>query len=475
MSIEADTRAAWRRGELWWLLDQSQYEVYCEVRRWTAERLGLFGVLDCGRRWGKDTVSFVLAIEDAIRYPKMRIPYGAATQEAVKELLLPTAEWVLSTAPSDVRPEWVGSRGSFEFSNGSRIVVAGLDMHPNRLRGPHMDRGFLSEAGFVGNLRYVVESIFMQMMLGRPNAFLLLNSSAPVTSAHEFDAHFVPRAKSMGTYVFRTVEDSPRYTQRQLDELAAAVGGRESIAWRRESMGERITDPTRAIVPEFHLVKKEIVEARARPSHFDRYTVMDAGFVDLCAVLFAYVDFEDQVIVIEDELALSQANTREVARAIEAKERDLKWAPRATEQLRRYGDMDPRLIADLQTEHQLSFSLTRKDDRDAAIASMRVAIQQKQVRIHPRCKTLIAHCEHGVWNQARTQFERSDEAGLSHYDALAALVYLCRNVRLRRNPFPPLAAGVSVDTHFIRENASLTDEQRTFQHVWPARFARGRR
>jgi hypothetical protein len=469
-------RKLWRTGNLWWLLDEDQQRVYREVRQWQAERRGLFGVLDCGRRWGKDTVSFVLAIEDAIRHPGSRIPYGAATQEAVKELLLPTAQWVLSSAPSDLRPEWVASRGAFEFPNGSRIVVAGLDMHPDRLRGPHMDTGFLSESAFVENLRYTVDSIFLPMMLGRPNAFLLLNSSAPVTSAHAFDTHFVPTAKSMGTYVFRTVEDSPRYTSRELDELAKAVGGRDSIAWRREAMGERITDPTRAIIPEWHAVKNDVVEVRQRPDYFDRYVALDPGFVDLTAALFAYVDFRAQLLYIEDELALSQAHTGTIARAIVAKETDLKFGElHSTERLTRVSDVEKRLVADLQLEHGIQFHLTRKDDRDAALADLRLAIQSKRIRIHPRCVTLRAHLEHGVWAKSRKTFDRGDEDGLSHFDAIAALLYLWRNVDLTRNPYPALDPGISSVTHHIRPNAHVTAEQRRIQNLWPTRANRGRR
>ena len=465
---------AWRAGRLDWLLDEDQQRVYAEVRRWRAEKRGLFGVLDCGRRWGKDTVSWVIANEDALRTPNLRIPYGAATQEAVKELLLPTAHWVLETAPPELRPEWVASRGAFEFRNGSRIVVAGLDLHPDRLRGPHMDSGFLSEAGFVDNLRYVVDSIFLHMMLGRPDAFLLINSSAPVTAAHAFDTHFVPAAKSMGTYIFRTIEDSPRYTTAQLDELAKAVGGRDSIAWRREAMGERITDPTRAIVPEYHEVKDAIVEERERPAYFDRYVSMDPGFVDLTAVLFAYVDFKEQVLVVEDELALSQAHTRTIASAIKAKEEHLWPRIHATETLRRVSDVEKRLIADLNAEHGLAFGLTRKDERDVAIASLRVAIQARKIRIHPRCKTLRAHLEHAVWNKARTEFDRGDEDGLSHFDAVAALIYLWRNVDFRHNPFPALMPGITSETHHIRTGAHLTSEQRALKNLWPSRTRRAR-
>lgn len=475
-------RIAWRNGNLSWLLDEEQQRVYDEVRLWQAERRGLFGVLDCGRRFGKDTISFVLAVEDAIRNPGSRIPYGAATQEAVRELLLPTAEWVLASAPKAMRPVWAASRSAFEFPwHRSRIVIAGLDMHPDRLRGPFMDSGFISEAGFVGELQSTVTNIFMPMMLGREAPFLLLNSSAPTSAAHAFDEHFVPLAKAQGTYAFRTVEDSPRYTREQLAEMALAVGGFDSITWRREFMGERITDPTRAIIPEWHAVKDHVskggvVEERARPPYFDRYVAMDPGFVDLTAALFAYVDFGEQLLVIEDELALSQAHTGTIARELTRKEEELGWRElRSTERLARVSDVEKRLVADLQLEHGIQFHLTRKDDRDAALAALRLAIQQKRIRIHPRCVTLRAHLEHGVWNKARTQFDRGDEGGLSHFDALAALMYLWRNVDMKRNPYPALDPSITLVEHHIRPGAHLTQEQRRMQQLWPARANRGRR
>jgi hypothetical protein len=102
---------------------------------------------------------------------------------------------------------------------------------------------------------------------------------------------------------------------------------------------------------------------------------------------------------------------------------------------KRVSDVDLRLVTDLNELHQLRFVTTRKDNREAAINELRIRIQNKRIEIHPRCKNTIAHLDHAIWNKARTQFDRSGKFG--HFDALAALVYLDRNVDRNRNPMPP--------------------------------------
>ena len=80
-----------------------------------------------------------------------------------------------------------------------------------------------------------------------------------------------------------------------------------------------------------------------------------------------------------------------------------------------------------------------------------------------------------MWNKSLTDFDRGDEAGLSHYDAIAALLYLHRNVDMRHNPYPALAAHITSATHHVRPGARLTDEQRKLSQLWPARAKGGRR
>jgi hypothetical protein len=200
-----------------------------------------------------------------------------------------------------------------------------------------------------------------------------------------------------------------------------------------------------AIVPEFRDVEKEIVRAPEKiPTWRDCYVAMDPGWKDMTAVLFGYWDFDRQVLVVEDEVVAPRLNSHDVAAAVKIKETVL-WSksqrrgPDHTlrpQPFLRVSDNDPRLLYDLSTQHQLPFIATQKDEFNQQVNGLRIAIQQKKIQIHPRCRILVQHLKNGVWkNEARKQFAWEGGA-LGHFDAIAALIYLWRNVQPRRNPAP---------------------------------------
>jgi hypothetical protein len=58
----------------------------------------------------------------------------------------------------------------------------------------------------------------------------------------------------------------------------------------------------------------------------------------------------------------------------------------------------------------------------------------------------VAHLKYGIWNKSRTQFERSAEHG--HFDCVAALIYMVRNISEGKNPIPP-GFGQNLHEQFI--------------------------
>jgi hypothetical protein len=114
---------------------------------------------------------------------------------------------------------------------------------------------------------------------------------------------------------------------------------------------------------------------------------------------------------------------------------------------RRVADNDNQiLLQDLGTTEGLWFIPTTKDALEAMVNHLRLMFQDNRIVIHPRCKLLILTLGSALWNKRRDAFERSEATG--HADALAALVYLARNLDRHTNPFPPLY-GVDVANSFI--------------------------
>jgi hypothetical protein len=123
------------------------------------------------------------------------------------------------------------------------------------------------------------------------------------------------------------------------------------------------------------------------------------------------------------------------------------------------------LIQDLSITYGIPFVGTTKTDLDAMVNKVRVLVGAGKLIVHPRCTNLTGCLQNGHWNKARNQFDRSKLYG--HYDALAALVYLVRNLDTVTNPIPQLI-GIDPHTHWINNNSqrNLTQNQLKFKQAF---------
>jgi hypothetical protein len=447
--------AAWRGGHLAFLLTPSQQDSYSKIRKWESKGEGRVFALDTSRRWGKSVLCLVLAIEDALRYPGWRIVYCAPTHDQVKKITLPLVAQLTQTCPPQLIPDWVKSDGTFVFGNGSRIEIVGLDVRPDGARGTGVDKVILDEAGFFDNLEYLMVSIIYPQMLGRDHARVIGASTPPITPMHYWSKDVVADCINKNAHDRKTLDDADQYSHEEIEaEYARMPGGRGGVAARREYGAEHIADESMQIVPEFKDAEESIVRAVEPPVWRDCYVALDPGFHDLSAVLFGYWDFLEQKLVVEDEIAEPRLNSKELATAIKAKEAKL-WGnvrrrgsgssyDTKPQPYLRISDNDLRLIADLHHDHGLAFIPTQKDNLVAQVDQVRVAMQNGQILINPRCRKLVLHLKHGVWKKVGSMFGR--EGGeLGHFDTIAALVYLWRNVQKRRNPTPALERFVCGD------------------------------
>lgn len=453
---------AWSIGELAYKLTPTQRETHAKIRRWQRKQTDRVFALDSSRRWGKSALCLVLAVEDAMRNPGWRIVYCAPEYKMVTKLLLPLMAQLLIDCPPEMAPEWLKTEGLFRFPNGTRLELIGLDINPDGARGTGVDRVFLDEAAYFNNLEYLLQSVLYPQMLGRPHARIICASTPPISPSHYWSSELVVECISYGAHDRRTLEDADQYTVEEIEFFIQKAGGRKSTTCRREYFAEHVTDETMAIVPEFREVEADIVVAKTPPYWRDCYTSMDPGWKDLSAVLFGYWNFTEHCLYIEDEIAASRMTSAAVAEAIKRKELVL-WdgVPRkagdgfgvTTQPYLRVSDNDPRLLYDLAHEHKLAFVATQKDNLDQQINALRVAIADKRILIHPRCKMLVMHLKNGVWkNEARKVFAREGD-DLGHYDLIAALMYMWRNVRRSKNPQPKAEEYIAGDLKKKRDLA----------------------
>jgi hypothetical protein len=309
----------------------------------------------------------------------------------------------------------------------------------------------IDEAGFCSDLNHIIQFIIIPtttLTKGR----ILLSSTTPPNPDHEF-VKIMEKAGVDGTVIKKTIFDArdddkgtenPRISDEIIGDIIKSYQmGEDDAAFRTEYLCEVIYNSNDSVIPEFTKdVQHSTICEWSRPAFVDRYVSMDIGFTDLTVALFAYWDFENGVLVVEDEIVINgpELTTRKLAELIIKKE-TLLWTDSLTGEFqkpyKRVSDNNLILINDLQKDFNLTFFATDKHNKDAYIGMLRNMVGACQVIINPRCKTLISHLKSATWDGKKNgtrDFRRSPDNG--HYDALAALMYMVRNIDMNKNPYP---------------------------------------
>lgn len=457
MSAEG-IREAWSVGRLYYKLHKHQRRAYDMIDA-CFKKGRLRFVLNWSRRLGKTFTGLVRAIETCLRKPYARVLLAAPSAKHLEQFVHPQMRSICADAPAGYEPRWNNHDGAYVFHNGSRIVMAGCDTQQKAdlLRGPAADGAVIEEAGSIPNLNYVRRSVIAPQLMPTPaspgGGWMLLVSSPPVSSGHAF-VKIAKDNEKEGSYLKLTIWEGQYTREQALKHISQEADGvpldeyMESVDFRREFLAEFITDPNKMVLKyatEKHMASVvERFEQLRRPSHFVGYAGMDVGWSpDATGVLWGYWHFPAQTLVIERELLMRRMTTPELATAQKKIEEDLWGSSRRTPVLegysepRRWSDHDPRLLADLAADYSLVWAPTPKDDRDSAIDQLNKMIPgyKGSLAISPSCKELLAQMQACVWNNKRTAFARDDR--YLHFDLVAALVYLARNISRSEDPIPP--------------------------------------
>lgn len=448
----------WRSGIVHWKFHPAQMAIYEKL---LLSDSSIF-VVNSSRQIGKSFFLCGYAIEFAMQRKGLRICYLASTAKAVKKIIIPRIREILKDCPKELRPHYKINEQVYLFPNGSEIHIAGTDAErAENLRGQNFHLIICDEAGFMDRLDYVVSSILTPMTM-TTNGRIILSSTPPESPDHPFK-DFVNDAIQNGCYVKKTIYDNPLITEEQIQKFMKNARGPDSVAWRREYLAEFITDTDKAVIPEateqlLVEITKDIVKYHEgpttapnqilRPAFFDAYTVADLGYTDNTGILFAYWDFMEAKLVIEDEALFNKPNTKQIAQVVIDKEKEL-W--NSKKPYGRFCDGDLITVSDLGTLHGVPFKITRNDQLEAAVNAMRIFVQDKKIVINSKCKNLIAQMHNAIWNNSRSSFARSGTSS-GHFDLVAALMYLIRNVQRHHNPYPP-GLGLDVNTMFVPSEA----------------------
>ncbi len=381
--------------------------------------------------------------------PKAQIRYGAAFQSDLVDFIIPAFDKIFEDAPPNKKGKLVGKY--YVFPNKSRIKLVGLDKHPNGLRGNTLDLVIVDECAFVSNLDYIYKSVIVPATLHRPNCKFIFISTPPNTPAHPF-VDYSQKAEIEGAYAVFDIYSNPMITQEDINRMAKEMGGFDSTTFRRECLCEFILDDDSAIIREW---RPEFVQEVPRDEfyqYYHKYVGMDLGRTHFTALGFAYYDFKKAKLIVEDELTMAGKiwTTITLKDEIKRKEKELwnNWEKldEKTERTKRdfnkenipyrriSDNNNPHLIMDLGSLHSLYFAETTKESLEAMVNEVRLMVGDGQILVHPRCKMLIGSLKYGIWDSKRKEFGESKIYG--HFDHLAWLVYLVRNLNKSTNPIP---------------------------------------
>lgn len=419
-----------------------QRSVYDELWRFILDENCLTGVMNVSRQSGKSFTLHLIGTEIAQRVPGCQIRIAAPTGLEMRKVCMPIMRQILSDCPEKYMPKWKTQDSMWVWPNGSEMHIAGVnDGHADNMRGTRSHLALVDEAGFVDDLEYLVNSVLMPQTLSTGGT-IIISSTPPRTPAHDY-VEIARNARLQGYYIHRDIY-ATNYTEWKIKNIAEANGGFESSTWKREYLAQFVIDDKLAIVPEWRDVFVQEPDPDGYSKFWHKYESMDLGVRDFTACLFAHYNFRRASVYVQDELVINgpKLTTPLLAAEIRAKETALEWNPMSV--YRRVADSNnPMLLNDLAALHDTPFYPTGKDQLPAMVNELRTWVSGGRVRVHPRCKNLIDCLKEGIWkNEAHIGKEFGRTKGHGHFDALAALIYLVRNIDVSTNPIP---AGHGLD------------------------------
>jgi hypothetical protein len=461
-------RDAWEQARLRYKLFPHQRPAYDEFKARITnpdpEVLRTFA-LQWPRRAGKTFEAELIGVETCLKILGARGVVIAPTEEMLEEYVIPAITLISLDAPPHMRPKWVKSDGKFYFDhNGSHIALYGAkdDAAIEIIgRGPAAHYIIYEEAGAIRNLpklRDVVSPQLLSNMATDHAGWQLFVGTPPETTAHEFVklCRAYARTGQLSKLTIWDTHHKREIIEKWIAERADGMPREEFIkteTFRREFLAEFISDPTRKVLKlanEKYLEAcqeryRQIYRSGGRPSHFTVGWKPDWTFW-----LIAWWHHQMQTLVVEAERYWRDGFTPEaVAEAVIEEEKKLLGPERRAPfkyELRapsRWSDYSPILLSELSSKHGLEFSPTRKDDRDTAISDCDRMIPGFSptvgaLAINPACSMLLQQMDAAIWAKGgkHKEFARDDIQRYGHYDGVAALVYLTRNVVRTENPVP---------------------------------------
>jgi hypothetical protein len=451
MSISDERRQAWVMGSVAaWYLRPEQIDIYMLLMREP------YPFVECSRRIGKTTSILCYSTERLRQNPGWVARWCEPLKSQAREIVMPEMEKIMKDCPRALRPVWKTQDSYYEFPNGSRLYLRGVNEDKGEsARGSFAHIIVADEYGSWRDAEYIRNDI-LRPQIDTTGGQLIIASTPPRDLGHSYYDHKI-KAEKLGRFIQKTIYENSSYSESKIQEIQDECGGPESATWRREYLCLPVADKESLVVPEFDEGIHVIPDDTPRPQFFDAYVGVDLGLNDNTAFLFGYFDFEQATLVIEDEWVENGKNTFDIVEAAKAKELALNYHEHTTRaqanhpMIRRIGDNELQQLMDMQSIYGYTVTPTRKDDKLAAINALRLRFREGRIKIKERCRHTRFQLKVGLWNASKSEFARGEKTG--HLDAVDALIYLNRNLDLHHCPYPPLGYGMDRSNSIVKQSS----------------------
>lgn len=421
---------------------------------------------EASRRYGKTTTILSFVLENSIQRNGIITRWCEPWKNQCREIVMTEMDQIQSHVPKRFRFKWMQTDSFYKcLWNDSRIYLRGVNEDRGEsARGTKAHIVVADELGSWREPKYILDEVLGPQLLTTKGKFVY-TGTPPKNFTHHF-YEVKDQAQIRKAFIQRLIHDQELVDWPEVEKAIARAGGWDSPAVQREYLCKKVVDKNFAIIPEWN---DSFIEP-AQPDEFFvfywKYNGLDIGVRDLTVCLFAYYDFRNARLHVLDEVVLNgpEMTTEKLADLIRAKEVQyygVKWETQTENnrvrwkiippqhfRIKRVSDIDLLLIQDLSKLHGLYFEQTDKGELEEMVNEVRVWVNSGRVRVDPRCTHLIDCLRYGLWDEDRKKWERSDRLG--HFDGLAALMYLIRNVDAQSNPIP-------VDYGRPTENYFFTD------------------
>lgn len=417
----------WRRGVLTYKLHSSQRSVYDKIRKLPKKVREVLVFIS--RRWGKSYLGVTMAIEDCLRHPGVQVAIVGPNLKQTRNIIAPIMMKLAEDAPEglirETKSELIWTVGA------STLRIAAFDTAVESLRGLDLFAIYMEESGssHPDEYEYIVKSVLKPTLMHSRGRIVHLTTPSKYIE-HPLHTETIPRCEVQGAYFKLTIWDNPLLTKEMIEEEIAELGGVDSPHCQRELFCEIVRDRDSVLVPEF--TEAEHVRDFSIPEYCNMWVGGDyGGSRDKTVLLLCGYDFDSGKVLFYDERAFENKTGNGVI-VPEVKTMERPWLSRISH---RRVDAPGQVQVDLaNAPYHYEISIPDKSqDMEAGVRALRTAFQRGQILVHPNCKMLIATLRSGMWNDKRTDFERTKALG--HCDAIAAAVYAFRH-RNMDNPYP---------------------------------------